>query len=236
MSESQFIDTSVGRLAVTTQGAGAPAVLWNSLFVDARSWQRVTEKLAELRRLVVITGPGHGKSSDPGRRYDQIECARAAAEVLDTLGSHEPVDWVGNAWGGHVGLRFAVAYPNRIRSLVTLGTPVQSLSTAERVRMATLLQVHRIVGPVGFISNALVETMLSPATRAHDPEAVALLRDCFTRADRKRLRNAIISISLHREDLTALLPEVAVPTMMVTGEQHTGWTPDAAAAAVKSLP
>ncbi|HQR26936.1 MAG TPA: alpha/beta hydrolase [Nocardioides sp.] len=236
MSERSFIDTVVGRLAVRVEGQGAPAVLWHSLFVDERSWRRVTAELAEVRRLVTITGPGHGESSDPGGRYDLRQCARAAAEVLDALGVAEPVDWVGNAWGGHVGIRFATAYPRRTRSLVTLGTPVQPLSAAERARTHALLLAHRVLGPAGFILDGVVETMLAPATRASDPEAVALVRTSVTAADRRLLRNAVVSISLHREDLGALLPGVAVPTLMITGEQHGGWTPAQAAAAATRLP
>ncbi|MGB8380747.1 MAG: alpha/beta fold hydrolase [Dermatophilaceae bacterium] len=114
MVQPNFIDTAVGRLKVTTVGTGAPAVLWHSLFADERSWERVAARLAEDRRLVLITGPGHGDSGDPHHRYDLLQCARAAAQVLDALGVAEPVDWVGNAWGGHVGIRFAAAYPRRI--------------------------------------------------------------------------------------------------------------------------
>jgi pimeloyl-ACP methyl ester carboxylesterase len=43
----------------------------------------------------------------------------------------EAVDWVGNAWGGHVGILFAAVNPNRCRSLVTIGTPVHALPPAE---------------------------------------------------------------------------------------------------------
>ena len=236
MVERTFVDTIVGRLAVTTRGRGAPAVLWHSLFVDERSWQRVTAELAQDRRLIVITGPGHGSSSDPGRRFSLVECARSAAEVLDSLGVAEPVDWVGNAWGGHVGVRFATQYPRRVRSLVTLGTPVQALSTSERARMWVLLQAHRLLGPAGFITDGVVEAMLSQATRAGDPEAVALVRSCFVQADPRRLRNAVVSISLGREDLATLLPRVTVPTLMITGEDHSGWTPAQAGAAVTALP
>ena len=101
-----LIDTRVGRLRVTdTGGPSATALLWHSLFVDERSWERMLRPLADRRRLVVVTGPGHGASGDPGRRYTLDECAAAAAEVLDARGVVEPVDWVGNAWGGHVGVR-----------------------------------------------------------------------------------------------------------------------------------
>jgi hypothetical protein len=47
---------------------------------------------------MLITGPGHEASANPGRRYTMEECAAAAATVLDVLGINEPVDWVGNAW------------------------------------------------------------------------------------------------------------------------------------------
>jgi len=66
----QMIETLVGRLTVTVLGDRGPtAVLWHSLFVDERSWRGMLPRLAKRRRLVVITGPGHGASSDPERRY-----------------------------------------------------------------------------------------------------------------------------------------------------------------------
>jgi len=236
MDETAFIDTAVGRLKVTTLGTGAPALLWHSLFVDERSWLRVAAELAKDRRLILITAPGHGESNDSHRRYDLRQCARAAEEVLDALGVAEPVDWVGNAWGGHVGIRFAAASPHRIRSLITIGTPVQALSTAERARTWFLIIAHRLLGPAGFIVDAVIETLLSPATRPSDPEAVALVRRSIAEADPPQLRNAIVSISLHRDDLAALLPGIAVPTLMVTGAQHSGWTSAQAAAAITAMP
>ena len=236
MVEKEFIETTVGRLTVHVSGTGSPAALWHSLFVDERSWQRVTGELARDRRLIVITGPGHGESGDPGRRYTLRDCARAAVEVLDALGVTEPVDWVGNAWGGHVGVLVATAYSHRVASLVTMGTPVQELNATERRRMRLLLGAHRLLGPAGFIADGLVETMLSPATRVGDPEAVALVRQTFVEAGRRGLRNAVVCISLRRENLIELLPDVTVPTLMITGEQHSGFTPAQAASAAAALP
>lgn len=236
MERRDTVDTPVGRLAVRIIGEGQPAVLWHSLFVDGRSWDRVAPDLARDRRLILITGPGHGESGDARRRYDLPQCARAAVEVLDELGVTEPVDWVGNAWGGHVGVLVATAHAHRVRSLVTIGTPVQGLGLVERVRTRSLLLLHRLLGPAGFIADAVVETLLSEATRANDPEAVALVRSSFVGADAVRLRRAVLCISLHRESLAGLLPDLRVPTLMVTGEQHGGWTPAQAAAAIRAVP
>ena len=44
MKEQQtMIETNVGSLAVRERGEGRPAVLWHSLFMDERSWERVEE-------------------------------------------------------------------------------------------------------------------------------------------------------------------------------------------------
>lgn len=236
VEERHTVETQVGPLAVRVRGQGPTAVLWHSLFVDERSWGRIENELATQRRLVIITGPGHGASGDPGRRYTLDDCAEAAATVLEAVGLDEPVDWVGNAWGGHVGLVFAARWPERCRTLVTLGTPVQSLSLVERARTISLLVAYRLLGPIGFIRKGTVEVMLSARTRAQDPAAVALVEDSLVHADRGALRNAVVSISLWRPDLTQRLPEISVPSLFVTGSDHKGWTPQQAAAASKVLP
>ncbi len=235
MGERRTIETSVGRLAVRVVGDGPTAVLWPSLFMDERSWDRLLPTLTQDRRLVIINGPGHGASGDPGHRYSIQDCATAASQVLDRLALKTAVDWVGNAWGGHVGLRFAAERPAQCRSLITLGTPVAALSRSERRRTYPLLVVHAVLGPIEPVLSGVSEVLLSVHTREHDPEAVELVRDSLRHANRRMLRNAVISISLRREDLTDLLPAITTPTLLVTGSDHHGFTPPQAEAAARLI-
>jgi pimeloyl-ACP methyl ester carboxylesterase len=231
----RMLPTRVGSLAVRVRGEGLPAVLWHSLFVDDRSWVRVEEGLARDRRLVVITGPGHGRSSDPGHRYSLDDCAMAAAEVLDALDVHEPVDWVGNAWGGHVGIVFAAIWPDRCRTLATFGTPVQAYGRSDQAQLRALLAVYRIAGMVGFLSSGIRDVLLSPKTRSDDPQAVALVVDSLRALGRPALVNAMLSISLGRPDLSPRLPAIRCPTTFVTGDAHAEWTPEQAQDKVRLL-
>ena len=235
MNERQMVETRLGPLAVRVRSEGPVAVLWHSLFVDDSTWNRVEDDLARARRLVIITGPGHGASPDPGRRYNMDECAGAAADVLAALGIDEPVDWVGNAWGGHVGVVFTARWPERCRTLVTLGTPIQSYTMSERLPIWIVLPVVRVFGPVGFIGTGIRDALLSPTTRAQDPEAGALVLDCLRGMNRAALVNAVVSISLRRPDLTSRLGQIRCPTLFVTGSDHTGWTPEQAHAASRLL-
>jgi pimeloyl-ACP methyl ester carboxylesterase len=89
---------------------------------------------------------------------------------------------------------------------------VQALSPAERARTHVLLVAYRLVGPTSFIQEGVADVLLSARTRAG-------------------LRNAVVSISLHRPDLAATLPRISAPTLFITGDEHKGWTPRQATAA-----
>lgn len=233
--ERQRIPTTVGPLAVRVRGEGPPAVLWHSLFVDDRTWGRVEEDLARDRRLVIITGPGHGTSGDPGHRYSLDDCAVAAGEVLAALGIDGPVDWVGNAWGGHVGIVFAATRPDRCRTLVTLGTPVQAYTRSERLLFRVLLAVYRVAGMIDYLSKGITEALLSPRTRANDAGALALVLESLRGLERRPFANAMRSISLGRPDLTPRLGAIRCPTLFVTGGDHEGWTSEQAEAKSRLL-
>ena len=239
MSE-RMIQTTVGRLRVRIEGdepSRGTAVLWHSLFVDERTWDRVVPDLAQDRRLILITGPGHGASGDPGRRYTLQDCADAAAEVLHAADVPDPVDWVGNAWGGHVGLVLAAGRPELVRTLIAASSSIHRWQRAVRLQtQLLLLPLYRLLGPVGFIVDAVVEGNLSQATRLRDRSAETLVRDCFTQANRVRMANAIVSIGLGRTDLTPLLESVQVPTLLLTGSAHPDWSAEQVRAAAARLP
>ena len=234
--ESARIPTRVGPLNVRQVGNGRVALLWHSLFIDSTSWQRVEAELAHHRRLVLIDGPGHGPSGDPGQRYTMGDCATAAFEVLDALSVTEKVDWVGNAWGGHVGIVAATNERGRLRSLIALGTPVRAIARTNGARSASFRGHTASLGPAKFLTDGVAEVQLSAATRQMTIEAVALTTDFLKAADRRRLYNAIRSISLGREDLNPRLPRIDIPTLFVTGADHAGFTPDEARAAIAQVP
>ncbi|MGM0385297.1 MAG: alpha/beta fold hydrolase [Actinomycetota bacterium] len=231
------VRTRVGKLKVSVTGRRdhPSALLWHSLFVDERSWERVTPELALDRQLVVVTGPGHGLSGDAGRRFSLEDCAEAAGEVLDAVGVEGPVDWVGNAWGGRVGIVFAARHPDRVRTLVTAGTEVDPHTRSGGLGTQWMMMLYRLFGP-RLIADAVVKALLSARSRATDSSATAVVRNSLARADRAGLANAVISISGKREDLNPVLPEVKAPTLFVTGSKHPGWSPEHARAAATLLP
>jgi pimeloyl-ACP methyl ester carboxylesterase len=223
-------------LRVQTIGAGPPAVLWHSLFVDSTTWTRVQQPLAGMRRLVLIDGPAHGHNPPLSQQFTLQDCVGVAVDILDHLGVQEPVDWLGNAWGGHVGILFAATHPDRCRSLVAIGAPVHALSPVDRRRTVLLRSLYRLAGPVPPLVNLLVDALLGPRARAEDPQGAALVADAFRRADRRGMYRAIGWLSLARPDLTPLLDRLDTPpTLLTTGTSDPMWTTANARAAAAHL-
>lgn len=228
------VTTLLGQLHVETAGSGPPAVLWHSLFVDSATWNRVRAPLAAERRLVLIDGPNHGGSPPVRRPFTLEDCVEAAAEVLDHLGIREPADWLGNAWGGHVGIRFAAAHQDRCRSLIALGAPVHALTSAERRRVRLLATLYLAAGP-GAVVKPLTDALLGSKARTEDPEGAAIVAGGFRRAERRGMFDAIRWLSLRRPDLGPVLGRLETPTLLATNADDAMWTVAAARSAAGRL-
>ncbi len=231
---SRSITTRVGPLNVQVAGSGPPALLWHSLFVDSTTWDRLRPRLATDRRLVLVDGPNHG--ANPRRRtpFSLDDCVRASLDILDHLGIDDPVDWLGNAWGGHVGILFAAANPNRCRTLLAIGAPVHALTPEERRRIKLLSALYLVAGPRP-VRRPLVDALVGPATRVEDPDGAAIVAQAFERAGRFGMYDAIRWLSLSRQDLAPVLDQLGTPTLLITGQDDPMWTVPAARAAAARL-
>jgi pimeloyl-ACP methyl ester carboxylesterase len=236
-SDSSLVSTSLGRLHVGQAGSGPPALLWHSLWVDSRSWGPLVDSLGAHRRVVTIDGPGYGRSDPIHRDFTLDDCAHAAAEVIDHLGITAPVDWVGNAWGGHVGITLAADQPHRVRSLVTIAAPLMPVGARQRwTQTYPLALLYRLTGPNRVITKPLFDALLgSDAIKAHPDRAVDLIR-AFKEADRESIRRTVRF--MHRwRGLTDTLLAVTAPTLFLTGDlDDQQWSPDDAQAAAATMP
>jgi pimeloyl-ACP methyl ester carboxylesterase len=231
--DARRIPTKLGALGVRITGSGPPALLWHSLFVDSSSWDRVRTELAQHRTLILVDGPCHGSSEPWHQRFSLSDCADAAVQVLTELELGGAVDWVGNAWGGHVGIIFAESHPDRVRSLVTVGTPVQALTRAERRSILPLVALYRVLGPVGPLVKGVEKALLGAG---YPPEDGKVVGEALRSSERKGMHNAMHSVMLDRPDLLHLLPNVKVPTLFLAVKDDPLAPVEKAQAASRLLP
>lgn len=233
----EFVDTVLGRLQIRRAGTGSPVVLWHSLFLDSRSWCGLPAHLAEHRTVIVIDGPSHGGSEPVIRDFTFAECLAAAEQVLDELGLREPVDWVGNAWGGHVGIQLAAHRPERIRTLTTIGTPAHALRPGERwTKVWPLVQLYRFTGPNRLLLKPLADALVGPESIAAQPDLSADVMSAFAAAHRRAMFYAMRSMMLRRPEMATDMAAITTPTLIIAGrDDSTGWRPSDARAVAAGM-
>lgn len=226
-----LVSTRLGNIAFRQIGSptGPVTVLWHSMFVDSTSWDRVIPLLPQDRRILIVDGPGYG-DSDPLHRVTSIaECASAAIELLDAAGAEGPVDWVGNAWGGHIGYHLAGTTPDRLRTLTTVSAPALALPTGERVKLEILSYVLRFWGPISLLRRMIANAQLTDEFRT-DAVTVGYINSAVRRAGGRSLANTTRSFIVRRSDLSNHAARGALPILIVATDDRGELTPTQARA------
>jgi 3-oxoadipate enol-lactonase len=108
-------------LAWESFGDGPPVLFIHGLGYDRAGWGPAPRILSEKFRVVIFDNRGVGESDAPSGPYTTEQMAADAATVLDAVGV-ERAHIVGTSLGGMIAQTFALAWPERVRSLVLSAT------------------------------------------------------------------------------------------------------------------
>ncbi|WP_242637911.1 MULTISPECIES: alpha/beta hydrolase [Bacillaceae] len=112
-----FVNHENIRLYYEIHGQGEPLLLIMGLGYHSLSWHRTLPALAKHFQVIVFDNRGVGKSSMPEKPYSIEIMANDARAVLDAA-SVKSAHVFGISMGGMIAQRLALAYPERVRSLV----------------------------------------------------------------------------------------------------------------------
>jgi pimeloyl-ACP methyl ester carboxylesterase len=116
------IGTDAGVLRYHEAGEGPPLLMLHGSGPGVAGWRNfrgVLAEFAEQYRCLVLEFPGFGVSDDFGG-HPMLTAFDAVVRFVDALGL-DAVDIVGNSMGGAVAINYAIANPERVRRLVTIG-------------------------------------------------------------------------------------------------------------------
>ncbi|MEA2163661.1 MAG: hypothetical protein QOK37_1788 [Thermoanaerobaculia bacterium] len=97
-------------------GVGEPLVLLNGIMMTTASWAKQTAALSPHFRCILHDFRGQLRSDKPPAPYSMQMHVDDLLALLDELGV-ERAHLVGTSYGGEVGMMFAGAHPDRVRSL-----------------------------------------------------------------------------------------------------------------------
>ena len=128
------------------RGKGEPLLLVHGFNSCAADWGPIADALAQDYRLIIPDLRGHGWSTEPASSFSAL---RSSADISALLNSHglRRVRAIGLSMGGMVLLHLATREPDRISSMVLVGSasqlPDQARAIARGTTMETLPAVVR---------------------------------------------------------------------------------------------
>jgi len=200
--------------------ADAPVlVLGSSLGTTGAMWRFQLPALAQRLRVVRYDHRGHGASPVPPGPYRVEDLGADVIALLDRL-EVERCHLGGASLGSAVALWVAAHHPDRVDRLVLAGTAaVFATPETWRTRAATIREqgMAAIAAPV-------VDRWLPPEFAAAHPELRQELLDAVLATPVEGYAHCCGALEIM--DLTADLPRVTAPTLVITGSEDQSTPPE----------
>jgi pimeloyl-ACP methyl ester carboxylesterase len=184
------------RLHWLSAGSGPAVVLLHGLCGSHRWWNANIPSLAEEFRVLAPDLPGFGRSRYGGRLPDLAGTAELLARWIAEAGAPRS-HLVGHSMGGHLAVHLAARHPDQVDRLVLADAAglLRPLSPVPLARWA-----YGLAWPRAWGSPAFLPVIWRDALRAGPFTAARAIRHIL------------------RDDVSALLPGIRAPTLVVWGE------------------
>ena len=214
-------------------GSGPVVVQIHGFGLNRAMWQWQLPALTPHFSVLTYDLLGHGESAPPAGTPDLAMFSAQLLRLMDRCGIARAAV-AGFSLGGMIARRFALDHPDRLSALAILHSP-HDRSPAERSAVRERVRQTEAQGPSANLESAL-ERWFTPAFRAEEPEAVALVRTWIMRNDPAVYPQIYRVLAEGDAEIAQGLERIACPTLVMTGENDPGNTPAMARAMAGLIP
>lgn len=158
------------------KGEGEVLVFTHGASWDHRQWDPQVKVLSEQYKTITWDVRGHGKSSLPKGKVDSEDFTNDLVGLLEYLNVKE-AHLCGLSMGGHISLQTAFRHPERVKSLVLIGTPyTNSYNWFEKV-FVPINRWSSMFIPMSVMANIQAKTLskFNPSNKQYIKETVSAI-------------------------------------------------------------
>jgi len=229
---SGFVESAGEHLYFESVGRGDPLVLCHGAGGNHAIWWQQVPVLAQRFRVITWDHRAFGRSTDRARESGPTAAVQDLGAVLDHLGI-ERTHLVGQSMGGWTALGFALAQPERVRSLVLADT-LGGISTPEVERQQRELLSRAGANPLAAAAELGRHPAIDDALGERDPARAYLYQmlGAFGEPDLSRIAPRLFATRYAVEDVQRL----GLPLLFVVGERDRLFPPELVRAVAKLIP
>jgi len=222
-------------LAFADEGPGPVVILLHGFPLSKAMWDEQLKGLGNVYRVIAPDLRGFGESPVPEGTYTMDAMADDVVELLETLEIAGPVVVGGLSMGGYVALSLAARYPTRVKGLILMDTRAGAdTPEAAQGREATAKSVIAANSSTPVVE-AMLPKLFSKLTLETRPERVEPMLSVMQGTAPQGIVGALRGMAI-RPDRRADLPKIAVPTLVMVGEDDILTPPAEAQAMAQAIP
>jgi len=205
---------------VLDQGRGRPLLLVHGFPLDSTMWRAQVSEFSRDFRVLAPDLRGFGQSSPMTADDAVITMAQFAddlAALLGTLKIPEPVTFCGLSMGGYVAWQFAARHANKLARLILCDTKAAA-DTQEAAENRHRLAAKVLAEGSQVASDAMLPKLFSKRAIESKFPCVEETRQVILRTRPQTIAAALRGLAA-REDFTAKLGSIRVPTLVLCGAE-----------------
>lgn len=194
------------------EGNGTPVIFLQGWGTNIDLYKKVTDKISTLTRIIALDLPGFGKTAEPSEAWNVDQYTEFVIEFIKKL-KLKKVILMGHSFGGRIIIKLMTKLKKEfeVEKIVLLDSAgIKPKTTLKKQIKQKWFKICKKVAnsKVGKkLSPGLVEKMQKKHGSADYRNATPLMRQVMVKAI--------------NEDLTNLLPNIKVPTLLIWGDKDT---------------
>lgn len=200
-------------VAYEVHGRGEPILFIHGFPLSRELWRPMVEPFADRFTLVMpdLRGMGDSEATPDATIADYSD---DLAGLLDAIGERRPAAIIGLSMGGYVAFEFYRRHRDRVRAMVLADTRAEAdTPEASKTRLETAEKVMR--DGSGVVADAMAPKLFA---KSASTVLVESWRRIMTATKPMGVAAALKAMA-SRPDSTPTLKEIAVPTLIVVGEE-----------------
>ena len=223
------VEVSGVRFRVADEGLGPAMLFVHGFPLNHTMWRAQIEEFSKTHRVIAPDLRGFGGTDGALYSVSMEQFADDLAALLEALAVEGPVVFCGLSMGGYIAWQFVQRHAARVAKLIVCDSRAAGDSpeaAANRLKMADIVLRDGPEPVVWAMMPKLFAQCSSDASSSdHGPAAIASVRQMVLNSNPVAIAAAHRGMAV-RPDVTAWLPSLNVPTLVVCGE-HDAISPPA---------